>query len=102
MGCYKGEFTKKLSAYFNDITSHFGNALLPDKNVPWHTALYMREADVFANKHGFHKDKVWRSWEPGLSKLFLNDLEYRFNVEIISKFGHSASKCQLSKPAPGD
>lgn len=67
----------------NDITHHFGNALLPDKKVPEHSKLYMREAEVFAAKHGLSKERTWRSWEHGPSKIFLNDLEYRFNVEMI-------------------
>lgn len=67
----------------NDITHHFGNALLPDKKVPDHNKLYMREAEVFAARHGLPKEKTWRSWEHGPSKLFLNDLERRFNVEMI-------------------
>ena len=32
----------------NDITHHFGNALLPDKKVPDHNKLYKSEADAFA------------------------------------------------------
>jgi hypothetical protein len=67
----------------NDVTHHFGNALLGDKGVPVHTALYMRQAEAFASRHGLPRDKVWRSWEHGPSKLFLNDLENRFNTEMI-------------------
>jgi hypothetical protein len=68
----------------NDVTHHFGNALLPDKKVPWHSALYMAQAEAFAAKHGLPKDKTWRSWENGPSKIFLNDLEQRFNTEMIA------------------
>lgn len=68
----------------NDVTSHWGHALLPDKNVPRHNALYTTLAGAFAEKHGVPKDRVWRSWEPGPSKLFLNDLERRFNVEMLA------------------
>lgn len=68
----------------NDLTQHFGNALLPDKNVPQHSAIYMREADSFAARYSLARDKVWRSWESGPSKLFLNDLERRFDVDMIA------------------
>jgi len=68
----------------NDLTHHFGNALLPDKNVPQHGARYLRESDAFARAHGLDRERTWRSWEPGPSKLFLNDLEYRFDAEMIS------------------
>ena len=67
----------------NDLTNHFGNALLPKKNVPQHDALYIAQAEAFAAKYRLPKDKVWRSWEYGPSKLFLNDLEHRFDVEMI-------------------
>jgi len=68
----------------NDVTHHFGNALLPDKNVPQHNALYMSKANAFAAAWGLPKDKTWRSWEHGSSKLFLNDLEQRFNEDMIA------------------
>lgn len=68
----------------NDVTHHFGNSLLGDKGVPWHSAAYMREAGAFARKWDLPEQKVWRSWEHGPSKLFLNDLEHRFNSEMVS------------------
>lgn len=72
----------------NDVTHHFGNALLPDKNAPWHNALYMKKVDAFAAAWGLPRDKTWRSWEHGPSKLFLNDLERRFSEDMI---GHLRS-----------
>ena len=74
----------------NDLTHHFGNALLPNKHVPWHDHIYMADAADFAAKHDLPKNKVWTSWKPGPSKIFLNDLEHRFNLSMISqlrKFG---------------
>jgi hypothetical protein len=68
----------------NDITFHFANRLLPDKHVPNHDAAYMAEANAFAGRFQLPKDKVWRSWEPGPSKLFLNDLERRFDVDMLA------------------
>jgi hypothetical protein len=67
----------------NDLTQHFGNGLLPNANVPWHSARYMREAEVFATKYKLPPDRVWRSWEFGPSKLLLNDLESRFDTDMI-------------------
>jgi len=69
----------------NDATFHFANALLPDKNVPWHDQLYMAQADAFAAKFGLPKSEVWKSWLPGPSKLFLNDLEHQFDEKMISQ-----------------
>jgi hypothetical protein len=79
----------------NDVTFHFGNALLPDKNVPKHDALYMAQAKAFAGKFGLSNDKTWRSWEPGPSKLFLNDLEHRFDIEMIGQLRALGVKAQI-------
>lgn len=68
----------------NDATHHYGNALLPDKHVPLHNELYMNLANQFATKFGLPTNKIWRSWEPGPSKLFLNDLEHNFDTDMIS------------------
>ncbi|MEN4826639.1 glycosyl hydrolase family 5 [Pseudomonas sp. P39-UII1] len=67
----------------NDITHHFGNALLPDKGVPKHSKLYMDEAKAFAARQNLPADKTWRAWEQGPSKLFLNDLEHRVFDDMI-------------------
>ncbi len=68
----------------NDLTTHFGNSLLPDKHVPKANADYMARAAAFATKYGLPKDTTWRSWEHGPSKLFLNDLEHDFDAETIN------------------
>lgn len=68
----------------NDVTHHFGNALLPNKNVPKHSALYTAQAEDFARKHGLSRRATWRSWEFGAPKRFLNDLERRFNERMIA------------------
>lgn len=71
----------------NDLTTHFGNALLAVNNPPnsRHAARYMAQAEAFAVDHGLPKDRTWRSWEPGPAKLFLNDLEHRFDVEVTGR-----------------
>lgn len=68
----------------NDLTGHYGNALLPDKKVPAHNAAYMNLAAKFAAAWGLPADATWHSWEPGPGKLFLNDLEHRFNADMIA------------------
>ncbi len=67
----------------NDLTQHYGNALLPDKKVPLHNKRYMDAAAAFAKDNDLPLDKVWRSWEPGPSRLFLNDMEHRFDQRMI-------------------
>lgn len=67
----------------NDVTNHYGNRLLPDKHVKQHNAIYTQKANVFAKRYGLPEDRVWRSWENGPSKLFLNELEHEFNGRMI-------------------
>lgn len=80
----------------NDITHHFGNALLPDRKVPLHHKVYRNAADAFARQHKLPADKVWRSWEHGPSKLFLNDLEQRFNDTMVGHLRGMGVKQALS------
>ena len=58
----------------NDLTQHYGNALMPNKDVPRHSERYMEAAKAFAKQYDLPTDLTWRAWEHGPSKLFLNDL----------------------------
>jgi hypothetical protein len=80
----------------NDVTHHFGNSLLPDKNVPLNSELYMNLAKEFATKYSLPIGKVWRAWEPGPSKLFLNDLEHDFDVDMISHLRGLGAKMPIA------
>ncbi|KAF1310266.1 glycosyl hydrolase family 5 [Pseudomonas sp. SG-MS2] len=80
----------------NDITQHFGNALLPDKGVPRHSRLYMDEAKAFAARQDLPADKTWRAWEHGPSKLFLNDLEHRVFADMIKDLRNIGVKVPIS------
>ena len=68
----------------NDLTHHFANALLPDRKVPNSNEKYTDIANEFADEFNLSKNKIWRSWEFGVSKIFLNDLEHKFNSRMIS------------------
>lgn len=68
----------------NDLTQHFGNHMLADKNVPHHHELFKAHWRRFAQTSGLPESKVRRTWEPGPSKLFLADLEHRFNRDMIA------------------
>ena len=80
----------------NDVTHHFGNNLLPDKQVPHQDALYMAKAAAYAAKNDLPKDQTWRSWLPGPSKLFLNDLEHNFNTNVIDRLRRLGVKALLA------
>ncbi|MEI7816158.1 MAG: hypothetical protein WCI45_03090 [Desulfuromonadales bacterium] len=67
----------------NDLSQHFGNALLGNKGVPLHNKLLAADAQIFSKAHNLSYDKTMRSWEMGESKIFLNDVEHRFNRNMI-------------------
>jgi len=67
----------------NDLVNHYGNSLLPDKNRPFHNALFTEDYKRFALEHGLPEAKVFQTWLPGPSKIYLNDVEHRFNTLMI-------------------
>lgn len=89
----------------NDFTSHGAFAFLPNKPYPHYTQIYMERARAFADRHHLSFnisrfwpsndpnsfvnrlqrkiDRTWMAWEPGPSKIFLNDVEHQFNVRMI-------------------
>ena len=73
----------------NDLTQHFGHRLLPNQQVPAHNARYMALAAAFARDHGLDPGQTWKSWEFGPAKIFLNDLEHRFNAAMIADLRRS-------------
>ena len=80
----------------NDVTFHFGNGLLPVQNVPWHSARFMTEARAFAARNSLPAEATTRTWEPGPSKLYLNDLEQRFHANMIDDLRRLGVKVPLA------
>lgn len=80
----------------NDLTTHFGNALLWDKGVPKHSALFWRDYTQFSEASGLSKDKVWHTWEMGESKIYLSDVEHRFNQKMISHLRNLGAKSLIA------
>ncbi|MBN2195889.1 MAG: cellulase family glycosylhydrolase [Polyangiaceae bacterium] len=77
----------------NDLTQHFGNKMLRDKPSPAHTAMFEAMASQFAASSGHPLDRLLRTWEPGPSKLWLNELEHRFftrSLDYVRKLGVKA------------
>ncbi|UCF16317.1 MAG: cellulase family glycosylhydrolase, partial [Phycisphaerales bacterium] len=68
----------------NDITSHFGNLMLADKNNPWHNRVFESRVRAFAQRHSLDFNQTGRTWEPGPSKLFLADTEYQWNRRMLA------------------
>ncbi len=80
----------------NDITSHFGNLMLADKNNPWHNSVFENRVRGFAQRHGFRFDQVVRTWEPGPGKLFLADAEHQWNRRMLAALDQAGVKVPVS------
>ncbi len=80
----------------NDLTGHFGNSFLADKNAPYHRALFLDVLKAFAGKNSLNPAEVEQTWLPGASKLLLNDMEYRWNhraAEFLRSLGVRSAIC---------
>ena len=80
----------------NDLTCHFGNLMLPDKNNPHHNKLFDAAVRAFAARHGLPYEQTWKTWEPGPAKLFLADWEYRFNRRMLAGLEKAGAKVPVS------
>ena len=76
----------------NDLSQHFGNALLGNKGVPLHNKLLVADAKQFSAAHTMNYDKVMRTWEAGEAKIYLNDVEHRFNRSMIDQLQKLGAK----------
>ena len=80
----------------NDLSQHFGNALLGNKGVPLHNKLLAADAKQFSKAHNLSEDKTMRTWEMGESKIFLNDVEHRFNRSMIDHLQNMGVKALVA------
>jgi hypothetical protein len=68
----------------DDLTGRFGTRALPDKQNPEHNAIFNRLYQAFAREHQLPPNRVFQTWLPGPSKLFLNEKEHQFNESMIA------------------
>jgi len=80
----------------NDITSHFGNLMLADKNNPWHNRVFEGRVRAFARRQGLDAGRTCRTWEPGPSKLFLAETEYWWNSRMLAALDKVGVKVPVS------
>jgi len=80
----------------NDLSQHFGNKLLPNMDVPFHNALFTKDVKQFSKKQGLPYDKTWLTWEMGASKIYLNDVEHRFNTNMLQHLNQLGVKSLIA------
>ncbi|MGQ4648545.1 hypothetical protein [Lyngbya aestuarii] len=69
----------------NDITHHFGNLMLPDKGNQTHQQMFEALAKSFAKSKNLSLPEILRTWEPGASKIVLNEIEQKFFRRAIDQ-----------------
>lgn len=62
----------------NDLTTHFGNLMLPDKGNGEHHRLFRERVRDLARAMHLDRDAAMRTWEPGPSKLVMSEIERAF------------------------
>ncbi len=80
----------------NDLTHHFGNRALGDKGNPVLNGMFRERLAAFCAKTGLDAGEAGKTWEPGPSKLFLNDQEHVFNRVMLSGLEKLGIKCPVS------
>ncbi|WP_323846378.1 hypothetical protein [Microbulbifer magnicolonia] len=80
----------------NDLTYHFGNALLGDKGVPQHHKAFIRSVSAATEQLGLNEKRAAKTWEMGDSKIFLNHQEYQFNNFMIADLRRLGFKAPIA------
>ena len=80
----------------NDLSQHFGNALTGNKGVPLHNKLFAADAKRFSKEHNLSFDKTTRTWEMGEPRIYLNDVEHRFNRSMIDHLYKMGAKSLIA------
>ncbi len=80
----------------NDLTHHYGNYMLPDKNNPFHNSRFTAAYRAFARQSGLPEDKLWLTWLPGPNKIFLADVEHQFNRTMIDDIRRLGSRALIA------
>ena len=80
----------------NDLTHHYGNALLENKGVPEHHRMFARRAARAAQTLALDPVRVTKTWEMGAAKIFLNHQEQRFNRAMIRHLRQAGFRAPLA------
>ncbi len=67
----------------NDLTTHYGDKMLATKGNPVHNAIFESRAEAFADVSGLPLSEILKTWQPGPSKIFLNEQEHLFNADLL-------------------
>ncbi len=80
----------------NDLTQHFGNLFLPNKGVPQHTTIFKDDINRFSANSSLSSKKAGATWQMGESKIYLGDVEHRFNQKMLAHLRGLGAKSMIA------
>jgi hypothetical protein len=80
----------------NDATNHGCYSILPDHKNPSHNAVWTAGYKAFASRYGLPEDRVFQTWMPGPSKLYLAQVEHAFNETMIADLRRNGAKVPIA------
>ncbi|GAB6139457.1 hypothetical protein JCM14076_01860 [Methylosoma difficile] len=80
----------------NDLTQHYGNLFGGKNNYIAHSTLFNSAAKTFSETYQLPPTKTSHPWEMGPAKLFLNELEHRFNQTLSNSIRQQGYKSLLA------
>jgi hypothetical protein len=80
----------------NDLTQHFGNQFLPVKGFSGHSPLFTSDAKLFSKANGLSEHKAMQTWSMGESKIYLGNVEHRFNQKMIAHLRNLGAKSMFA------
>jgi hypothetical protein len=80
----------------NDLTTHLGNMMLPDNEFHEHNARWTKGYKAFAQANDLPPGRVYQTWLPGPSKLYLAQAEHDFNQTMIADLREIGVKAPIA------
>jgi hypothetical protein len=80
----------------NDLTFHFANLVLPDKGNPVHRKLFEALARNITKRSGMNVTASIKTWEPGPSKILLNEIEHEYDARAIERLRQQGTKALIA------
>lgn len=80
----------------NDLSHHFGNALIASRSGPKHHEKFIQALDKISAFTNIDKNSAKKTWEMGDSKKFLANVEYAFFNEMIDEVRKTGFRAPLA------
>lgn len=80
----------------NDVTNHYGRIFLREGSAPEHRARYLKAFTLFTAQHRLPQSDLLGREDLHSTKLFMNELEHRFDVDMIEHLRSLGAKVPIA------